>query len=211
MKKILLVLIALAGFALSSFAQTDIKVKGKYGGDTADLDGYLHFEDIKLEKLSFTGSDLKNKNYQVFIRKFVNGNLAQTDMVFDSTEVSYFKVAGDELKLRVFAKRYENDTVRFEFQFQNGPSGSSITKEYKVTKNQKAFALKDFLHDSRGNVLEPSISLNASNYILAFMMPYVKKDGGTAYCEVAQSGVNPEELGRKYSIPLYFLIDVKFL
>ncbi len=42
------------------------------------------------------------------------------------------------------------------------------------------------------------------------MMPYVKKDGSKQYCEVAQSGVNLEELGTKYAIPRYFLIGIKF-
>ena len=46
--------------------------------------------------------------------------------------------------------------------------------------------------------------------ILTYIMPYQKKDGSKQYCEVVQSGVNPEELGKKYGIPRYFLIEIKF-
>ncbi len=42
------------------------------------------------------------------------------------------------------------------------------------------------------------------------MMPYVEKDGSKKYCEVVQAGVSPEDLGTKYAIPTYFLIDIKF-
>lgn len=202
MKKIMLILLALFGFALNLFAQSDIKLRHKYGAESADLQSYLYFEDVKLERLSFTGSDLKDKDYQIFIKKYVSGKLAQTDTVFDSKQDSYFKINDNHLDFRVFAKRNMNDTVKFDFQF----NGFSQSKEYKVTKNQKEFALKNFL----GSKPEQSILLNDSNYILTFMMPYIKKDGETTYCDVVQSGAAPEELGKKYPIPLYFLIDIKF-
>lgn len=187
---------------VSAFAQSDIKLRHKYGAESADLQSVLFFEDIKLERLAFSGSDLKNKDYQISIKKFVKGSLTQTDIVFDSKQDSYFKLSSDQLSFRVYARLIPENKVKFEFQFNGFRQG----KEYKVAPDQKDFALKNFL----GTKTEQEISLTGDNHILTLMMPYVKKDGSTAFCEVAQSGVDPEELGKKYPVPLYFLIDIKF-
>ena len=42
------------------------------------------------------------------------------------------------------------------------------------------------------------------------MTPYIRADKSEAYCEVGQSGVNPEHLYDSYKIPHYFLVEVKF-
>ena len=208
MKKILLVLIVLAGFALNSFAQSDVKLRHE-GADSADLQSLIHFEGINIERLSFKGSDLKNKDYQIIIKKFVNGNLAQTDVAFDSRESVYtkgdafFRIKTDQLTFRILAQAGLDNTVKYEFQFDR----YSQSKEYQVATNQKAFVLRNFL----GGQLEQSISLTKDNHLAIFMLPYVKENGASAYREVTQSGVNPEELGKEYPIPLYFLIDIKFL
>lgn len=198
------ILLLLVSFLLvsSAFAQSDIKLRHKYGAESADLQGILFFENIELERLTFFGSDLKNKDYQISIKKFVNGKLAQTDLVFDSKEVAYFKITSDQLALRIYAKATSGNTVKFGIQSET----YRVDREYKVEPDQKEFALKHFL----GAKSEQSIPLNSNTYILTFMMPYVKKDGSTTYCEVVQSDVSPEELGKKYPIPLYFLIDIKF-
>jgi hypothetical protein len=132
----------------------------------------------------------------------VKGKLAQTDLVFDSREVAYFKIKSDQLNLRVYAKVTSVNTVKFGIQSES----YRVDREYKVKPNQKEFALKHFL----GSQSEQSIPMKSNTYILTFMMPYAKKDGSTTYCEVVQSDVSPEELGKKYPIPLYFLIDIKF-
>jgi hypothetical protein len=64
-------LLLLVSFLLASgaFAQSDIKLRRKYGAESADLQSLLFFEDIKLERLTFSGNDLKNKDYQISIKK----------------------------------------------------------------------------------------------------------------------------------------------
>ena len=42
------------------------------------------------------------------------------------------------------------------------------------------------------------------------MTPYIRADKREAYCEVAQSGVDPEHLYDCDKIPHYFLVEVKF-
>ena len=173
-----------------------------YGAENTDLQSVPYFEEIGLGKMSFAGNDLKNKDFQISVKEFVRGKLTKTDVVFDSKEDAYFKIKSDRFVFRVLTRTAAENTVNFNFQFDE----FSKQKKYKIAANQRDFALKSFL----GSKPEISMSLNANTYILTYMMPYVKKDGSTAYCEVAQSGVSPEDYGKKYAIPVYFLIDIKF-
>ncbi len=182
--------------------QSDIKMQVEYGSQNPDLMSILQFEDIDLNKMVFSGDILKDKDFQISIKEFVSGKLKKTEVVFDSKEDAYFKIRSDKFIFRVLTKITSENTAKFQFQF----NGFSKQKEYKVAAGQKEFALKTFL-GSKSELLMP---LNANTYILTLMMPYVRKDGSSTYCEVAQSGVNPEELGMKYPIPVYFLIDIKF-
>lgn len=202
MKNLLLLLLTLFLLVSNTFAQSDIKMRSQYGSENIELMSVLRFEEIALDKMTFSGNDLKDKNFQIVIKEFVRGKLTKTDVVFDSTEDDYFKIKSDKFTFRVLTKTTSENTVKFQFQF----NGFRKQKEYKVAANQKEFASKDFL----GGKPETSIPLKTNTYILTYMMPYVKKDGSKQYCEVAQSGVNPEDLGKKYAIPVYFLIGIKF-
>jgi hypothetical protein len=181
---------------------SDIKMRSEYGSDNPDLLSVLRFEDIGLSKMIFTGKDLINKDFQITLKEYTNGKLAKQEVVFDSKEAEMFKIKSEKFMFKILTKITPQNTAKFDFQF----SGFSTMKEYKVGENFKGFAQKDFL----GSAKETSIALNASTYILIYMMPYIKKDGSGAYCEVAQSGINPEDFGTKYAIPTYFLIDIKF-
>jgi hypothetical protein len=202
MKTILLISAAIIFLAFSASAQSDVKMQSGYGSDNPDVLSVLYFEDIGLSKLSFTGGDLKGKDYQISIKQFTGGKLTRQEVVFDSKESEYFKIKADKFGFRVLTKITSKHTAKFQFQF----NGFSTLKEYKIGKNDKGFALKDFL----GSTKDIAISLNKNTYILTYMMPYLKKDGSGAYCEVAQSGNDPAEFGIKYAIPTYFLIDIKF-
>lgn len=202
MKNSILLLLTLFLLSPNIFAQSDVLMRSEYGSDDIDLQSVLRFEDISMEILTFSNSNLKGKDYLITIKDFVNGKLMKTDVAFDSKEDPYFKIREDKLVFRVLTKVTSENTVKFDFQF----NGFSKRKEYKVAANHKEFATKNFL----GSKSEVLIPLDKSNYILTYMMPYQKKDGSKQYCEVVQSGVNPEELGKKYAIPRYFLIDIKF-
>ncbi|MGI8641411.1 MAG: hypothetical protein ACR2MG_15875 [Pyrinomonadaceae bacterium] len=202
MKKTLLLLATVILLNAGGFAQSDIKMQNKYGSENIDLLSVLRFEEIGMSKLVFSGEDLKGKDFQISVKQYVKGKLTKTDIVFDSKEDEYFRIKSDKFVFRVLTKITQQDTAKFDFQFDGFRKG----REYKVGKNNRGFAQKDFLGSSK----EASIPLKTSTYILTFMMPYKKKDGSEQYCEVAQSGVNPEEFGIKYAIPTYFLIDIKF-
>ena len=182
---------------------SDIKMQVGYGSENPDLMNVLYFEDIGLNKMSFTGNDLNGKDFQISVKEFVNGKLAKNEVVFDSTEDEYFRIKTNKYGFRILTKTTSEHTVKLQFQF----NGFSKLVVYKIAADQKGFASKTFL----GSKSETSIPVNEETYILTYMMPYEKKDGSKQYCEVAQSGIKPEEFGTKYAIPNYFLISIKFM
>lgn len=192
--------------SFNAFAQSDIRMRTEFGSENQDLRSILSFEEISLDKLIFTGDDLKNKDFQITVKKIVNGDLEKQEVVFDSKESEYFKIKSNRFIFRLLAKVTLEPKVKFDFQF----NGFAKSVQYNIEKTNGDFhrrlALKDFL----GEQPDIPISLNKSTYILAYMMPFVRQDGSSSYCEVAQSGVNPEDLGKKYAIQTYFLIDIKF-
>jgi hypothetical protein len=187
----------------SNLPASDIKMQIGYGSENAELMSVLYFEDIGLNKMIFSGNDLKGKDFQISVKEFVKGKLAKNEVVFDSKEDEYFRIKSDKFTFRIMTKTTLANTVMFQFQF----NGFSKRREYKIAANQKEFTSKTFLGSSQD---EKIIPLNTETYVITYMMPYQKKDGSKQYCEVAQSGVNPEEFGTKYAIPAYFLISIKF-
>lgn len=204
MRNALLILLSLLLLGFNTYAQqSDIRMRSEYGSKDNDLMSVLYFEDIGVSKMLFSGSDLDGKNYQISIKEYVKGKLAHDEVVFDSKEDEYFRIKGNKFTFRILTKISNDHSAKFHFQF----NGFSKQKEFKVGENQKEFAAKTFL----GSEPEMGLPIGKSTYILTYMMPYLKKDGSKQYCEVAQSGSNPEQFGIKYAIPTYFLISIKFV
>ncbi len=88
-----------------------------YGSENVDLQSILQFEDIDLNKMSFSGNDLKDKDFQISIKEFVRGKLSKTEVIFDSKEDDYFKIKSDKFIFRVLTKVSSENTVKFDFQF----------------------------------------------------------------------------------------------
>ncbi len=193
---------AAAPATLPAHGQRDVEMTSQYGAPDVDLQSILYFEDIGLEKVKFSGDGLKDGDYVISIEDYVNGALSARKPVFDSREDSYFKIRGDELSFRVLSKTDPGKSVKLEFQF----NGFSKRVGFDLLPNEEAFALKSFL-GSRPSV---PVDLEAENNVLTYMMPYVAGDGSTQYCEVVQSNIAPEQLGKKYGIPRYFLVKIKF-
>ncbi len=74
MKKVVLTLIVSFLLFSDTFAQfekqSDIKMRINYGSENVDLQSILQFEDIDLNKMSFSGNDLKDKDFQISIKEF---------------------------------------------------------------------------------------------------------------------------------------------
>ena len=178
-------------------------MKFSYKYDSPDILSILRFEGIDFDKISFAGEDLKGKFFVISIKEFTNGKLAKEQVALDSTELGDLgRIKNNTFSFQVLSKRTSENTAKFQFQFER----FSNEKEFKIGETYKGFVMKNFL----GATNETSVPVNERVYIMTYMMPYMKPDGSGAYCEVAQSGVNPEEFGIKYKIPTYFLIDIKF-
>ncbi len=184
-------------------AQQKATLQSEVGAKDKELQSILYFEGISYEKMSFKSPDLKGKNYQIIIKEFVKGELKNTDIAFNSKEDEYFRLKDGNLSFAILSKVSDDSNFKISFQF----NGFSSSRKYKVDPSEKdKFTLKSFFIKE----IEISIAPEAKNYILAYMTPYVRPDKSEAYCEVAQSGVDPERLYDKYKIPHYFLVEIKF-
>lgn len=204
MKKLLLLLAIIFLLMTNIFAtESDIKMQFNYKYDSPDILSILRFEGINFDKVTFVGEDLKEKHFIISIKEFTNGKFAKQIVALDSNELGDLgKIKSNTFSFRVLSKRTIDNLARFQFQFDR----FSSEKEFKVGEKLNGFVMKNFL----GAKTETPIPVNESTYIMTYMMPYDHKDGSKSYCEVAQSGINPEEFGTKYAIPTYFLIDIKF-
>ncbi|HRH42515.1 MAG TPA: hypothetical protein PKY82_12885 [Pyrinomonadaceae bacterium] len=204
MKKLLLLLAIVFLLMTNIFAtESDIKMQFNYKYDSPDILSILRFEGINFDKVTFVGEDLKEKHFIISIKEFTNGKFAKQIVALDSNELGDLgKIKSNTFSFRVLSKRTIDNLARFQFQFDR----FSSEKEFKVGEKLNGFVMKNFL----GAKTETAIPVNESTYIMTYMMPYDHKDGSKSYCEVAQSGINPEEFGTKYAIPTYFLIDIKF-
>ncbi|MCJ7935964.1 MAG: hypothetical protein MUW56_20630 [Chryseobacterium sp.] len=200
-KQLALTLMIFLGYF--SYAQTNAIIKAKEGLSFNDLQRILYFEGINNEKFIIKSDSLKGKNYQIIIKEFKKGKLTKIDTVFNSKEDEYFRIKTDSLSFAVLTKMSDFNYFKIQFQF----GGFSSKRKYAVLPTERdKFTLKSFF----GNKSDLPINLKGTNYFLAYMMPYVRKDKSEAYCEVAQSGIDPEKLYDNYKIPHYYLIAIRF-
>lgn len=81
-------------------------------------------------------------------------------------------------------------------------------KQYrKLYLDSDLYAVKDFF----GGSDKYKINLSNSNALFAIITPTVHLDGAGSYCEVVQSNIKPENLGKVYSIPHYFIVRIGFI
>jgi len=186
-----------------SYGQTSATIETGHGLNFTDLQHILYFEGISLEKFTIKSDSLNGKNYQVIVKEFMQGKLVKTDTVFNSKEDDYFRIKADSLSFAVLTKMSDLNYFKIQFQF----NGFSSDRKYTVLPAERdKFALKSFF----GSKSELPVNLKGSTYFLAYMMPYVRANKSEAYCEVAQSGTNPEKLYDTYKIPHYYLIAIRF-
>lgn len=198
-KKVILILALISTHA---FAQDSIKMTNSYGVENTELQDLLDFEGIYVETLNFESSLLSGKHYEVNLQEYKNGKFAKSTLLFDSSEDDYFKIKGEKLSLRFYFKLADE-------QLKLYIAGSTFRSK-KMYFNLKAdpdkYALKDFFDRNSELKLDPK----NPNYILTIITPTVHKDGSASYCEVVQSNIKPEDLGKHFQIPHYFLVSITF-
>lgn len=200
MKKIIFLISVLLSLSFTAQAQSNIRFTSTEGVENEDLMNVLRFQDIHLAKVKLNGNHLWGKNFKIFIRDFQNGKLRASHEVFDSREDDFFKIKEEEFSFSVLAQRTQKQTVKIDVRFL----GFGISREFAVGVTQKDFALKSF----QGAQQSLAAPIGKTFPLFSFLMPYRDKKGASYYCDVVQSGVAPEELGKKYGLARYFLIEM---
>lgn len=200
MKKIISLIVILL-FVQTTKAQEEVKMMLDYRIKDQDLKTLLMFENIGFVKLSFKGK-LKDRYYEINIKEFKNGKLTKIEKLFDAGESEYFKLKNDSLSLTLLTKNTDDQLI---LQIK-GKGFFSKKLIYDTFKKNGDYALKDFSSREQSYYVP-----NKKPFpIFGIITPTRYPDGSSSYCEVAQSGVNPEDLGEKFNIPHYFIIEMKF-
>ena len=183
-------------------AQDTIKMTNSYGIENNEIQALIDFENIYIEQLNFQSEKLKGKFYVINLEEFKSGKLVKTTTLFDGSETDYFKIDSDK------------DSLKFLFKLSNGKLKTYIKGKkfgskksyFKLSSDADQYALKDFF----GSKKELNLELNKKNPVFAIITPTIHTDGSGSYCEVVQSKIEPEKLGKLFKIPHYFLITLSF-
>lgn len=184
--------------------QNDIQLVTEYGSDNKEVHELLRFQGIEIINLKFSGQALKGKDYTILIKEFTNGTLSKTDTLISSIQDGYLTALDTAVfKFKYFVKTQLDNTIKMTSIFER----FSTERLYNIKKPTDGYALHDFLN---GN--EPmQIITGEPTYIMGYFLPYLDKETGwKKYCEVSGSKYSPDDWGRVFNIPNYFLIEVLF-
>lgn len=186
----------------SSLAQ-EAEMTIRTGIQDEDLKLILDFENTQVDELEFRGQALQNKYYVARLKEYKEGELVETTTLFDERGNGYFKVDTsftsfkflskidrDELKIWIRGKRFGSKQSFFELDSKNG-----------------RYVVKDFL----GSKTSIDVPTYEPFYIFAVITPNRSANGTGSYCRVAQSDIAPEQFGKEFNIPHYFLVEMEFI
>jgi hypothetical protein len=185
----------------TSFSQDSTKMRITGGSENRDLQSMMAFEGIALDKFEFSGKQLIGKDYDFKVKEFKNGKLVSTTILMDSREDEYFKIKRDTFRFKMFTKVGDDKKFNIEIAF-GGFTSKRLT--FNLFNKNGLYAMKTFL----GGKMEMNLPATGKFYIMSLITPTLHKDKSSSYCEVTQSGLDPEKLNEKYNIPHYFLIEM---
>lgn len=198
-KTILLLLLICTNFM---FSQENVKMRIKSSVIDKDLSNILNFENIAISKIELSGKKLIGLNYQINIKEYKNGKLTSTTELFESGSYDLFKIKNKNFRFTVLTKIIDKTKLKIALKFDKF---GSKTLFFDLIETKFPYVMKDFL----GQKGEIDVPLDKEFYITAIISPTMHEDGSGSYCEVVKNG-NPEELGEKFNIPHYFLLEMKF-
>jgi hypothetical protein len=169
-----------------------------------DVLSVLSFQNIDLYKVKIQGEDLNGRTYELRVKRFDKGKKTLDYVQFDSAELvgmGLGKVTGGELGFRLVSQ-VKDAKAKIEYQFNR----VNTTKAFDASKSKYDYVMKTFLGAKNSMTFDPT----KETYFLALLLPYEKADGSSSYCEVAQSGFDPETMGTKFKVPTYFLLSIRF-
>lgn len=181
----------------------DLKMISEYSSSNSELRDVLQFEGIEYLKLKFTGSELKDKSYQLTVKEIWDGKIIRDTVVFDSKSigiVQFEKIYDTIFNMKVISKLTSKNKLKMTFKFPR----FSITKEYDALETED-YSLRNIAEESK-----MEIRYNEKFYLLAYILPYERKDGSKSWCDVGTSGKDIENWGEKFGIKHYLLFEMKF-
>jgi hypothetical protein len=174
-----------------------------YSSDNPEIRDILQFEGIEYLKLKFIGKELKNKSYHLTVKEIWNGKIVRDTTVFNSKTIGvkqFEKVNDTTLTLKVISKLTHKNKLKMTFRFPR----FGITKEYDAI-DTKDYSLRNIAEES-----QMEIGYDKKFNLLAYILPYEKKDGSKSWCDVGTSGKDIENWGKKFGIKHYLLFEMKF-
>lgn len=168
-----------------------------------DLKIVLDFENISLDEVQFKGNSIKDKYYVLRLKEFKQGTLTTTQTLFDERGNKYFKVDSTFTSFK-FMSKIDKDHLKLWIRSNRFGSKQSY---FEINDNNGRYVVKDFLGSERSL----KVPADSPFYVYAIITPNRSSNGSGSYCRVAQSEVNPEEFGREFDIPHYFLIEMEFV
>lgn len=204
MKNILIVaFLILTQLSFGQKADGKLKMISDYASENPEIRDLLQFEGIEYLKLKFIGKDLKDKSYHLTVKEIWDGKIVRDTTVFDSKTIGieqFEKVNDTVLYLKVISKLTPQNKLKMTFKFPR----FSVTREYDAIQTDD-YSLRNIAEESA-----MEIGYGEKFYLLAYILPYKRKDGSLSWCEVGSSGKEIEKWGEKFGIKHYLLFEMKF-
>jgi hypothetical protein len=191
-----------AGLAVGLGQGAKATLTFEYPEMNTDVRSLIRFQKIGIDKLRFSGEALTGKAYELWVRRIDDGKETMSSALIDSGPLgSLGQVKGGELTVTLVSQVREGQ-AKISAQFPR----FSIDKVFDARESKYDYVMKNFLGAETKIEFDPTKEMT----FMAFLLPTEHGDGSASYCEVAQSGVEPKQLGEKFKIPTYFLISIKF-
>ena len=184
----------------SAFCQQTVKMTTVYGTNNKEINELLFFQEIGIETVTFTSPSLVNKSYEIIIREYTGGKLANTKKLLDGFPADYLKIDSTSTSLKFYTQIKDSKLI-LQIRMPHFVTGKRTFN--LLTKDD--YIVKDFQADNKFVM----VSLNDEFPVLAIITP---ADMGNehSYCEVVQSEVAPENFGKIFNLPHYYIISMKF-
>lgn len=203
MKKVLILCFALCISNLVFAQKVQVKIAPKtidrvidYLNDFQGLD-YLHFV--------FNGTDLKGKSPSIFMKEFRNEKVVKVDTLLNGIEdKAYLSLDSTRFEF-YFLTQIDNENNKFKTFIRSARFGAG-KRNYTLLEDKFGYVMRDFF--GRNEVLE--YDLSAKIPLLVVIPPVELGNGVGSYCDVVNSGVAASDLGGKFGLKQYFLIEIQF-
>ena len=178
-----------------------IEVRVKTGVDNPDLRTMYYFEDILQSEFSMKGNSIEGKYIVLRVKEFLDGELIDTRILFDERGAKPFAIDSSETSFKILSKIGKEDLKLYMKEKRYG----SKKAYYPLTHDNGRYVAKDFF--GANQVLKEDIS--APFYLMAIITPSRNPDGSSSYCRVSQSEIDPENFGKEFNIPHYYLLEME--